>query len=50
MKTLIWLWKIFWGKKYFITFIEDGLKEDEIPLYKHKLYLPTNSILVKNDK
>ena len=49
MKKLIWLWKRFWGKKLIIK-ISNELKEDEILIYRHNLYLPPNSILSKNDK
>ena len=39
IKVLIWYWKRFWGKKYFITFVEEGLNEGEILVYRHKIYI-----------
>lgn len=44
MKKLIWIWKCFWGRKYFITCVEEGLKEDEILVYGHRIYKPKKGI------
>ena len=38
-KKIIWLWKLFWGKKYFITSVKEGLAEDEILVYGHRIYI-----------
>ena len=48
MKTLnkiIWYWKCFWGRKYFITYT-DKLKEDEILIKGHRIYIPKNTMLI----
>lgn len=39
IKKLIWYWKLFRGRKYFITFIDEGLKEDEILVKGHRIYI-----------
>lgn len=49
MKKLIWLWKRFWGRTLIIK-LSDELKEDEVLIYGHYLYLPQNTSIVKNDK
>lgn len=36
---LSWLWKRFRGCLYVITPIQDGLKEDEILVCGHKIYI-----------
>ncbi len=38
MKKLIWLWKCFWGTKYYIEYNEN-LKENEVLVYGHKIYI-----------
>lgn len=38
MKKLLWLWKCFWGTKYFVTYT-DRLKDDEILVFGHKIYI-----------
>jgi hypothetical protein len=38
MKKLIWLWKCFLGKKYFLIPVETGLEKDEILVIGHKIY------------
>lgn len=49
ISKLIWLWKKFWGFQMRIE-VNEKLKEDEVLLYGHILYLPSTSILSKNDK
>jgi hypothetical protein len=49
LKKIRWLWKRFFGTLLIIK-VSDELKEDEILIYGHSLYLPPNSILSKNDK
>lgn len=39
MKKLIWLWKCFWGRMLIIK-VSEELKEDEVLIYDHCLYLP----------
>lgn len=39
LKKILWYWKNFWGTKYFITYVEEGLKEDEILVVGHKIYI-----------
>lgn len=39
IKKILWYWKLYWGKKYFITFVEDGLAEDEILVIGHRIYI-----------
>lgn len=39
-KKISWWWKCFWGTRYFITYVEEGLKEDEILVKGHRIYLP----------
>lgn len=36
---LSWWWKHFWGCLYIITPVQDGLKEDEILVCGHKIYV-----------
>jgi hypothetical protein len=38
LKNLKWLWISFWGRKYFIKYT-DNLKEDEILVHGHKVYI-----------
>ena len=38
MKKLIWLWKRFWGRKYYIVYT-DELRENEALFYNHKIYI-----------
>lgn len=38
MQKLIWLWKRFWGRKYFII-CTDRLRADEILVFGHKIYI-----------
>ena len=40
MKKLLWKIKCFIGKKYFITVVEEGLKDDEILIIGHRFYIP----------
>lgn len=40
-QKLKWLWVKFWGKKYDIIKTRE-LKENEILIYKHKIYLGGN--------
>lgn len=47
LKKLLWYWKLLWGRRYFITIIEEGLKEDEILVSGHRVYLTKNCILHK---
>ena len=42
MKKLIWLWKKFWGKKYYIVYT-DKLRENEVLFYRHKIYVKKGS-------
>lgn len=39
MKKLIWLWKCFWGTKFRIVKVKKGLKNNEILVYRHKIYI-----------
>ena len=39
IKKLSWLWKLFWGRRYIVTPVKEGLKEDEVLFYKHKVYV-----------
>lgn len=41
MKKLLWLWKKFWGKKYYIVYTKE-LREDEALFYGHKIYVGKN--------
>ena len=43
MKKLIWIWKRFWGKKYYIEYVEKGLRENEVLFYGHKIYIRRKS-------
>lgn len=38
MKKLIWLWKRFWGKKYYIVYT-NNICNNEVLVYGHKIYL-----------
>lgn len=38
MKKLLWLWKRFWGTTYYIEY-DDHLKENEVLVYGHKIYI-----------
>jgi hypothetical protein len=38
LKELLWLWTKFRGKKYFIKYT-DELEEDEILVYRHRVYI-----------
>ena len=49
IKKLIWLWKCFWGKRLIIK-VSEELKEDEVLIYGHCLYLPLNYVKGGNDK
>ena len=40
LKKLVWGWKAFWGTRYFITYVEEGLKDDEILVHGHRIYIP----------
>lgn len=39
LKKIIWYWKCFFGRKYFITLVEEGLKEDEVLVKGHRIYI-----------
>ncbi len=39
LKKLMWLLKRYRGKKYFITYVEEGLLEDEILVKGHRIYI-----------
>lgn len=41
LKKLHWLWISFWGRKYFIKYT-DNLKDDEILIHRHRIYVPRN--------
>jgi hypothetical protein len=38
IKRLSWLWKLFWGRRYTVSPVKEGLREDEVLFYKHKIY------------
>lgn len=39
MKKIIWLWKSFWGRKYFLTPVDSKyLKKEEILISGHRIY------------
>lgn len=38
MKKLIWLWRRFWGAKYYIEYTEE-LCKDEVLFFGHKIYV-----------
>ena len=40
LKKIYWLLSKIRGKKYFITYVEEGLEEDEVLVYGHRIYLP----------
>lgn len=42
MKKLSWLWKNFWGKKYYIVYTEE-LRKGEALFYGHKIYVGKKS-------
>ena len=44
LKKIIWYWKCFFGRRYFITLVEDGLKEDEILINGHRIYISKKGI------
>ena len=39
LNKIIWFWKCLWGRKYFITLVEKGLKDDEILIKGHRIYI-----------
>ena len=39
INKILWYWKLFLGKKYYITYIEEGLEEDEILVIGHRIYI-----------
>lgn len=41
IKKLLWLWKRFWGKKYYIKFT-NHLKNDEVLFFSHTIYIGIN--------
>lgn len=43
MKKILWLWRKFWGKKYIIKYT-DQIKEDEILIIGHHIYINKNMI------
>lgn len=38
MNKLIWLWKKFWGRTYYIIYT-DKLKDNEILVHGHRIYI-----------
>jgi hypothetical protein len=39
IKKLLWHWRCFWGTRYFIKPVKEGLKEDEILVSGHRIYI-----------
>ena len=46
MKRLINIWRNFWGRKYKIIY-SDKLKENEVLIYRHKIFIKKGS---RNEK
>ena len=38
MKKMLWLWKIFWGKKYNVKFTSN-LEENFVLFFNHTIYI-----------
>ena len=39
MKKLVWFWKRLVGKKYYIEYVEQRLRDNEVLFYGHKIYI-----------
>ena len=50
MNKIIWFLKCFFGKKYFIKFVDTGLQKDEVLFCGHNIYILKNKEEVMEDK